>query len=233
MRLTFSFSLIALLGGTFALGLASAAAAEPPATASADPALEQEIAHLEHEWAHISYQIPDSDDRFDQLGALATEAAAVAQRYPNRAEPLIWNGIITSEQAAEASVFTALDYAEDAKDLFERALQVDANALHGASQMSLGTLYYRVPGSPIGFGDNEKARAYLEQAMAMDPDGLDANYFYGDFLMEQDEYAKAQSVLSHALQAPIDPNRPVWEAGRRGEVQALLDKANREVASAR
>jgi cytochrome c-type biogenesis protein CcmH/NrfG len=88
--------------------------------------------------------------------------------------------------------------------------------------MSLGVLYYEVPGSPIGFGDKAKAKMLLKQALAVDPNGLDANYFYGDFLLDQGDKAGAKSYLQKALRAPHDPSRPAWDAGRRREVQALL-----------
>ena len=224
-------ALCALTTGALAAQPAPAAApASAPAAGAPNPAMDKDLADLEREWAHITYEVPDSDDRFDQLQPLLQKAAAVVARYPNRAEPLIWAGIITSEEAADASMLNALSHAEAAKSIFEAAERIDPNALHGAIPMSLGVLYYRVPGSPFGFGDDDMARALLEKALAMDPDGLDINYFYGDFLMEQDEYQKARDVLTHALQAPVEPTRPVWEAGRRGEVQALLAKANRKLA---
>ena len=91
--------------------------------------------------------------------------------------------------------------------------------------MSLGVLYYKVPGSPIGFGDTDKARKLLKEALAQDPGGLDANYFYGDFLLDQGDKAGARAFLQKALRAPHDGTRPVWDAGRRREVQALLAKA--------
>lgn len=213
-----------------ALALAIGAAVAGSSLASDNPTMDTDLARLEHEWARIVYQVSDSDDKSDQIELLAREAAAVVQRYPGRAEPLIWDGIITSEEAAQASMFSALGYAEDARDIFLAAERIDPNALKGAIPMSLGTLYYRVPGSPVGFGDDDKARAYLETAMTMDPDGLDANYFYGDFLMEQGEYAKARQVLSHGLAAPSTPERPVWDAGRRNEIRALLAKADEELA---
>ncbi len=211
--------------------LLGAGFAAPIAYAADDTAMNGDIAHLEHEWSRITYQVKDHDAQLAQIDALGKEAATIVQRYPNRAEPLIWNGIIISEEAGMASVFTALGYAKDARAMFEQAQKLDPKAIHGAIPMSLGTLYYRVPGFPVGFGDNEKARRYLELAMTMDPNGLDANYFYGDFLLEQGEYPKAKQVLSHALEAPVDPNRPVWDAGRRVEVRALLEKANAKIAS--
>jgi cytochrome c-type biogenesis protein CcmH/NrfG len=91
--------------------------------------------------------------------------------------------------------------------------------------MSLGVLYYKVPGSPIGFGNKDRARQLLREALALDPNGLDANYFYGDFLLDQGDKAGARAFLQRALRAPHDASRPVWDAGRRREAQALLAQA--------
>ncbi len=215
----------AVVAGMLALGT-------PVARASDNAAMDGDIRHLEHEWARIVYQVKDSDTQLSQIDALNKEAVTIVQRYPDRAEPLIWNGIVASEEAAIASIFTALGYAKDARALFEKAEKIDPKALDGAVPMSLGTLYYRVPGFPVGFGDNDKARRFLEQAMAQNPDGLDSNYFYGDFLLQQGEYDKAKHVLAHALEAPVTVDRPVWDAGRRAEVRALLGKANAKTASA-
>ena len=216
----------------FALMIATALVARADAPAStAAPSMDADLRHLEHAWAHIVYEVKDSGQQLDQIDALSKEAAGVVQRYPGRAEPLIWDGIITSEEAAIASVFTALGYAEDARSLFERAQKIDPKALNGAVPMSLGTLYYRVPGFPVAFGDNDKARNYLEQGLAQNPDGLDSNYFYGDFLLEQGDYSKAKQVLEHGLLAPANPDRPVWDNGRRAEIRALLAKATAKLAS--
>ena len=202
-------------------------------SASDNAAMDNDIRHLEHVWAHIVYEVKDQDAQLDQIDALNAEAAQIVKRYPGRPEPLIWNGIIASEEAAIANMFTALGYAEQARSLFEAAGKIDYNALDAAVPTSLGTLYYRVPGWPVGFGDNTKARHYLEQAVKIAPDGMDANFFYGDFLYEQGEYAHAVQVLKHALAIAPHPDRPVWDAGRRAEIRALLAKAERQVASAR
>lgn len=206
-------------------------AAISPAMASDNPAMDSDVQHLEHEWARIVYQVKDHDQQLEQIDSLNKEASVIEHRYPNRAEPLIWHGIISSEEAAIASVFTALGWAKDARALFEKAEKIDPKALQGAVPMSLGTLYYRVPGFPVGFGDNDLARKYLEQAMAQNPDGLDANYFYGDFLLQQGEYAKAKQVLEHGLAAPVTADRPVWDNGRRAEIRELLAKTNEKLAS--
>lgn len=82
-----------------------------------------------------------------------------------------------------------------------------------------------MPGAPIGWGDDAKASKLLRQALALDPNGLDANYFYGDYLLDQGDKAGAKTYLQKALRAPHDAARPVWDAGRRREVRDLLTKA--------
>ena len=48
--------------------------------------------------------------------------------------------------------------------------------MDGAAYTSLGALYYQVPGWPLGFGDDAAARTMLRKGLAIDPDGIDANY---------------------------------------------------------
>ncbi|OIQ95089.1 tetratricopeptide repeat protein [mine drainage metagenome] len=207
---------------------AAAGAAQPGA---ADPALTASIVQIEHQWAHITYEVKDGDAQYAQYKALAAQASALAARYPQNAEPLVWQGVVTSTEAGVAGSFSALGLAKEARDLFQKAGRIDMRALHGAIPTSLGSLYYLVPGFPLGFGDDDKARQYLQQGLAMDPNGLDSNYFYGDFLYRQEDYAQARAVLSHALRAPVTADRPVWDAGRRRQIRDLLAKVNSKLAS--
>jgi Tfp pilus assembly protein PilF len=188
--------------------------------------MDASVARVQHEWERIKYQTKDPAAQHAQIKVLAHDAAVSAARFPGRAEPLIWEGIAQSEQAAMSSGLSALSDAKAARKSFEQAYQIDRTALEAGAPTSLGTLYYRVPGFPIAFGDKEKARRYLAEGVKLAPDGMDANYFYGDFLMTQGEYAAAAKVLQHALASPPRPDRPIWDAGRRVEIRALLAKAN-------
>ena len=201
-------------------GLALVATA--PAHASNNPAMDADVNHIDNEWARIKYQVKDKDAQYHQIDALAKQAAAVSARYPGRAEPLLWQGIVTSEEAGMASVFSQLSLAKSARALLDKASAIDPKAMGGGVPMSLGVLYYRVPGFPIGFGSADKARTLLRTALAMDPNGLDSNYFYGDFLHSQGDDRGAISYLQRALQAPVNPHRPVWDAGRRADVRAEI-----------
>jgi tetratricopeptide (TPR) repeat protein len=197
------------------------------------PDMSVALGRIAHEWARVTYEVKGSSKQEELMKALAIQTARIAARYPGRAEPLVWEGVIASSEAKYSGMFSALGFAKQARDIFEIAGRLDYRALDGAIPTSLGALYYMVPGFPIGFGDNEKARQYLEQAVEMNPSGLDSNYFYGDFLYGQGEYQKAAAVLRRALTAPHDAQRPVWDAGRRAEIRVLLSKTDRKLASDR
>lgn len=203
--------------------LAPVLAAAIPTMALADMA--SDVKAVNDGWAHITYEVKGSSTQTKALDKLAKDAASVAARYPGKADPLLWQGIIVSEQANRANFFHKLGLATKARDILEKAYSIDSRAANGGVAMSLGVLYYKVPGSPLAWGDDEKAAKLLKQALALDPNGLDSNYFYADYLLEQGDKAGAKAHLEKALRAAHDTSRPVWDAGRRREVRALLAKA--------
>lgn len=189
--------------------------------------LAADIAPLQQRWAEIQYQLPDNQ-KSAAFEALAAEAEQALAQEPNDAPLLIWRGIILSSWAGADGGLGALSKVKEAKSLFEHALQVDPQALQGSAYTSLGALYYQVPGWPIGFGDDEQAEALLKQALALNPDGIDSNYFWGDYLIDQKRYAEARAALLKAQAAAPRPDRPLADQGRQAEIRARLDKiANR------
>jgi len=211
LRRTLLLSLVAL-GGTLSLG-----------SASAGP-VDDVVAELQRDWEQIRYQAPAAE-REKRFEALAAKARKVSEGAPGRAEPLVWEGIIVSSWAGEKGGLGALGLVKQAKALYEQAIQIDGNALDGSAYNSLGVLYYKVPGWPVGFGDKAKARELLAKALTINPKGIDANYFYGEYLLETKQADEAMAYLERALQAPARPGRQLADAGRRDEAKALLDKA--------
>jgi tetratricopeptide (TPR) repeat protein len=195
-----------------------------PCVAIAAPSMTEDVKAVNDAWAHVAYEMNGSSHQTVALDQLDRRASQVVARYPGQAEPLLWEGIVVSEEANRANFFHQLGLAYRARDLIARAYAINPRAANGGAAMSLAVLYYKVPGSPIGFGDKDKARSLLREALALDPNGLDANYFWGDFLHDRGDDAGARAALEKALRAPHDPTRPVWDAGRRREVQALLTK---------
>ncbi len=110
-----------------------------------------------------------------------------------------------------------------------RAAAIDPNCIGpGSIYANLGSLYAELPGFPVSFGDARKARLYLDKALAAAPNGLDANYFHGDFLYRQGQASQAIQALEKALQAPARPGRPIADRGRKWEATQLLDKIRRK-----
>jgi tetratricopeptide (TPR) repeat protein len=205
--------------------MALACAASGAALASNNKAMDADIHSIELQWEHIKFDEVGSHNQFAHIDTLAKFAASLTAKYPGRVEPLIWEGIVISEEAGMASTMSALGYAKQAKVILEQAYAKDPAALDAGAPTSLGVLYSRVPGWPIGFGDNDKARQLLTQAVTLAPNGMDANYFYADFLMSQHEYAAAYKVLNHALALPLQKNRPLWDKNRRAVIRELMAKA--------
>lgn len=204
------------------LVLAAACLCSLPAFALSD-AGQQRLQQLQARWAEINYQLP-KDQREAAFAKLGATAEAVVKAEPKAAELLIWRGIILSTWAGAKGGLGALDLAKQAKASLESALATDPQALDGSAYTSLGSLYYQVPGWPIGFGDDKRAEAMLQKALAINPDGIDPNYFYGDYLFRQKRYASARAALLRALAAGDRPGRALADEGRRGEIRALLAK---------
>ena len=189
-----------------------------------------DVAGLQQEWAHIMYQLP-ADAREEAMAALADRAGQEVAANPEDPELLIWRGIVLSTYAGEKGGLGALGLAKEARASLEQALKLDETALQGSAYTSLGSLYYKVPGWPIGFGSDKKAREYLERALALNPEGIDPNFFMGEFLYEQGEYQDAMRHLQTALRAPDRPGRLVADQGRRQEIRELVQKLDGRLAA--
>lgn len=210
------------------LSVLLALALSQSALAAMSPDVEAGIRSLQTQWAQANYQTAkDAQDAvFEKLTG---EAEALVAAHPNSPEPLVWEAIILSSHAGATGGLGALGKVKQARELLETAERIDPTVLDGSIYTSLGSLYYKVPGWPVGFGDDDKAEAYLKKALAANPKGIDANYFYGDFLREQGRYQEAATYLAKALQAPPRPGRQLADEGRRAEIQAALEQVRAEL----
>jgi tetratricopeptide (TPR) repeat protein len=186
--------------------------------------VEDAVAQLQRDWEVVRYQSTPGE-REKRFEALAAKARKISDSYPGRAEPLVWEGIVVSSLAGERGGLGALPLVKQAKALYESAIQIDGNALEGSAYNSLGVLYYKVPGWPVGFGDKAKARELLQKALALNPKGIDPNFFFGEYLVETRHPDEAVTYLERALQAPARPGREIADQGRREEARQLLAKA--------
>ncbi|PYE34601.1 tetratricopeptide repeat protein [Idiomarina fontislapidosi] len=196
---------------------------------SAQAVAQSKLADIQQRWAEVNYTLQD-DAQSKGFQSLAEEAQAWVNSEPNNAAAHIWLGIIKSTEAGAVGGLGALGLAKEAKASLEKALEIEPDALSGSAYASLGTLYYKVPGWPFGFGDDDEAEKLLKKALEINPNGIDSNYFYADFLYEQGNYKQALSFAQHALAAPARPERPLADAERREEIHALIKKVNKRLS---
>ncbi len=183
----------------------------------------QDIKPLQDRWAQVNYSISDGQKEA-AFAALLEQADTVVAANPDKAEALIWRGIIKSSYAGAKGGLGAISLAEGAKADLEAALQLDSQALQGSAYTSLGVLYYKMPGWPIGFGSDKTAKMMLEKALSINPQGIDPNYFYAEFLTQKHDYKAAMSYIEKARQAEPRPQRETADMGRLQELATLEAK---------
>ncbi|MCD8548314.1 MAG: hypothetical protein LRY38_07855 [Aeromonadaceae bacterium] len=174
-------------------------------------------------WAQANYQ-QSGDAKEAALARLSEEVRAASQAAPQDLALKTWAGIIIGSYAGAKGGLGALGLAKEAKAAYEAVIAQEPSTLQGSALTSLGVLYYKVPGWPLGFGDDKLAAKMLTEGLKYNPHGIDSNYFYADFLASQGKQPQALVFLAKALNAPPRPGREVADAGRRQEIQALQQR---------
>lgn len=186
-------------------------------------AISSQAQELQNEWAQIKYEVP-ADLKVSKFEALLKKADRYVGQASQDLELRVWRGIVESSYAGAIGGLGALSHVKNARKDFEAVIASQPATLEGSALTSLGSLYYQVPGWPIGFGNEEKAHEYLIAGLKINPDGIDPNYFYGDFLFRRKDYAGAERALRKALLAPSRPQRALADKGRRQEIEVLLEQ---------
>lgn len=187
-------------------------------------ACDDRVRGLQQSWDHVNFEVAQGV-RTAEMARLNAQADAVVAQCSNRAEPLVWDAIITASEAGLRGGIGALGLVREAKAELERAERLNPRALNGAVYVTLGSLYAQVPGAPLGFGNRQRARDYLQRGLAMAPDDVDANFFMGDLLIRERDWGGAARYLQRAIDAPARPGRTVADRGRKAEARALLVRA--------
>ena len=182
-----------------------------------------EVREIQFEWARLYYMDEFLNANYRELEALVEKANRVAAEHSQSAEALVWDAIVLSTMAEKKGGLGALGLVKEARLKLEQAEAIDPTVLGGSVYASLGTLYSKVPGWPFGFGSDKKAEVYFKKALAINPQGLDINYFFAEYLADNGEQQLALEYVDKALQAPRMKGRPVADKGRREQAQKLRE----------
>jgi Tfp pilus assembly protein PilF len=130
---------------------------------------------------------------------------------------------VLSTLAEKKGGIGALSLVKEARLKLEQAEAIDPTVLGGSVYASLATLYAKVPGWPIAFGSDKKAEKYFRKALALNPRGLDINYFFAEYLAENGKQQQALEYVEKALNAPPLAERPIADEGRRAQARRLRE----------
>lgn len=209
--ITFSRRLIAVaLGSALAL------------TPVAATAYESELFSLKNRWEHTVTEMP-ANQRENTLKTLTSEAQQLVDQNPNEADVLVWQGIVLASYARERGGLGALGTAGDARDALERAIERDPQGGNGSAYVTLGALYDRVPGRPLGFGNSDTAERMFQHALEIRPDGIDVNYYYAAYLKEEGNTQAAREHAQRAVKGTARDDRQLSDEALRQEAQAMLN----------
>ena len=191
-----------------------------PLTATA---FEGELFSLKNRWEHTVTEMP-ANERESTLKALAGEVEQLAEQHKDEADVLVWQGIILASYARERGGLGALGTAGDARDALEEAIEIDPQGLSGSAYVTLGALYDRAPGRPLGFGNSETAERMFQRALEIRPDGIDVNYYYAAFLKEEGNEQAAREHAQRAVNGTARENRQVSDEALRRDAETLLNQ---------
>lgn len=206
------------------LGVLVLSGALPPSVSALPTSDLKVIQEVKDEWESAFYGLPP-DQQEPVLKTLSMKTETLIQRYPNAAEPYLVAGLVQCSLAANEGGFGALGRVKKARQYVLQAMAKDPLAMDGSGYVILGNLYYRLPGWPLSFGDNKVARSYLETAIRLYPDGLDTNYFYGDFLLDEGDATAALPYLEKAERAPVRESSRLSDLKLKEELKVSLKSA--------
>ena len=185
-------------------------------------ASEAPLQTVQKEWALCQYTTSDSDEKQQCFEAVIEKNRQYLQASPNNLELTVWLAINKASLAGAQGGLGALSLAKEAKALLEQVIETSPTTLDGSAYTSLGSLYYKVPGWPIGFGDDDKAEEMLKKALEINPKGIDPNYFYGDFLAQIGQTKQARAYLTKALHAEPRADRQLADEGRKKDIEITM-----------
>jgi tetratricopeptide (TPR) repeat protein len=179
---------------------------------------------IESDWANIYYGLPKPKRHAAYL-ELLNKIDPLSRSYPDDAYVIYWQGLVKACAADYKNPLSALRTIHEVRDLLTRAVTINPAVMNGAGYAILGEIYDKVPGWPIGFGDDDKAKKMLEAALKISPDGMVSNYFYGDFLLSHDNEKAAELYFKKAMLAPIRPDQAYADTQfKKNKVESALQK---------
>ncbi|MEE9424245.1 MAG: hypothetical protein V3V18_04615 [Methylococcales bacterium] len=189
-----------------------------------NPAVCAAYGELETNWAKVRYQTP-KDQRMKAFESMLISFKQAPKDCLATAEYLIIEAMIRGSMIKlNSSSFSTLKKINTIKKSLKQAINKNPTSMDGLAWTLLGLLYDKSPGWPLSIGDDDKAEKAYKKGLKYNPAGIDANFYYGDFLRRKDLPLQAKRYLLKANQAKLRSGREIAHQGRLKDVQRSLRK---------
>lgn len=118
-----------------------------------------------------------------------------------------WKAAAIGKQGLDIGIGKALKNARPMRDSLEIVEKIDEKYEFGGVHRALGRLYFKLPGWPLSFGNNDKALEHLKRAVEIAPDHIGNHVFYAEVLLKKGMKDEARKSLEKVKAAKPDDNR--------------------------
>lgn len=139
-------------------------------------------------------------------------------------EANFWLAVNYGSFGTEKGIMKSLELIKPIKTCVERVIETDESYFYGGPWRVLGRLYHKAPGFPFSIGDSKKALECLEKAVEFGPKFYLNHLFIAELYQSLRDKDKAREHLEWVINAPLNKNHEIEDAGYKKDAEALLRK---------
>lgn len=139
-------------------------------------------------------------------------------------EANFWLAVNYGSFGTEKGIMKSLELIKPIKTCIERVLEIDESYFYGGPWRVLGRLYHKAPGFPFSVGDSKKALECLEKAVEFGPKFYLNHLFIAELYQSLRNKDKAREHLEWVINAPLNKNHEIEDAGYKKDAEAILKK---------
>lgn len=164
----------------------------------------------------------DSADKPGVFGAAVEYAKRAVEAEPTAVDGRYWYALTIGRLGEAQGILRSLSAAGDMRRELETLLELAPD--HAGAHFALGMLYYRLPGWPLSFGDNNRALELMSAAVELAPDHTTYRLGLAELLLDMRRRDEAIELLEAIIEMPLTPNEPMESAEDKVKAQELLQR---------
>ncbi len=137
-------------------------------------------------------------------------------------EANFWLAVNYGSFGQEKGIMKSLSLVSPIKERAEKVLELDESYFYGGAWRVLGRLYHKAPGFPLSIGNSKKALECFEKALEFGPKFYLNHLFIAEFYISERKKDKARGHLEWILEANLNKNHEIEDAGYKREAENLL-----------